>query len=90
MGGRARDGEEGGGLQDGLLERWRPLLATKGGDLVHDAAAARGFAEDGYAGFVAAEEVDVGLDPLQGEALIVEGRLGSAIVLLNAGAGEKA
>lgn len=84
VGGR---GEEARGLGDGLREG-DGLLAGEGGDLVHDGAAAGGFADDGDAGWVAAEEVDVLLHPLEGKALVVEGGVGDAAGGLEGWAGE--
>lgn len=50
-------------LQDGLLEGDGALSAAVCGDLVDEGAGSCGDTHDGDAGGIAAEEVDVGLDP---------------------------
>ena len=53
-----------GALDDGPGEGGRGVAAL-GGDVVHDAASAGRLAHDGHFGLVAAEEVDVILDPVE-------------------------
>ena len=66
-------------MDDGLLEGRRVVDAAKGRELGDDGASTGGFADDGYGLGVSAETTDVGLDPLQGEALVVEAGVGADV-----------
>lgn len=72
-----------------MSKRSGTFEASEGGNLVHDGACASGLAHNGDSVLVAAEFVDMFLNPDQREALIPESGVGSSIGL-EIGASEEA
>ena len=76
-------------LRDGLCKRSWSFETTKGGDLVHDGAAASRFTKNSHSFLVAAEPMNIVLYPLKRQSLVVKCSIGCS-VRLKCGAGKPA
>lgn len=75
------DRNEAGALRERLRERHRTLFAAVGRHLMHDATTTGRLAEDGDPRGIAAEQVDIPLDPFKSETLVVQAGIRGAVLL---------